>query len=344
MPSLRNLIYHMKYLYLLVSLLFISCQISPDKEVYQRSRDNILNVKNLIKEIDLGDIYLNVWARTLSTDSFLFVSDSRSLEHPINIFDKKTFKHIVSFGTIGQGPNELLRASDLYFNKEKRELYVSDWGKRCVWSFQIDSVITDAYYEPTEKFDLNNTLLPMQDHFMNDSISYSIIMFTDQKDDFEFHNMTGVVNFKTGETDIKYYNRDEFHRKQYFLAVSFADSLYAECNSLFDIMSIFDLNGNLLRTIYGPQWGTDYLECFLQSTYTKDYLFCHYSGNLYEEYVKSSKCMIFTKMGDYIATLETGYRITDISYDNEADRIVFTFDDEIQFGYLDLESIKPLLK
>ena len=54
--------------------------------------------------------------------------------------------------------------------------------------------------------------------------------------------------------------------------------------------------------------------------------------------------MIFTKMGDYIATLETGYRITCISYDSEADRIVFTFDDEIQFGYLDLESIKPLLK
>ena len=334
----------MKHHYLIASLLLVSCHISTDKEVYQSSRDNNINVKNLIQEIDLGDIYLNIWSRTLSTDSFLIVSDHESLEHPINIFDKKTFKHIVSFGTIGQGPKELTEAGDISFNKKTQELYVNDWGKRCVWSFQIDSVIKDENYEPTEKFKLYGEHLPFDDHFMNDSISYSVFMTPDQEDAFNFYDMTGIVNFKTGETDIKYYNREEFHRKQYFLAVSFTDSLYAECNSLFDIISIFDLNGNLLRTIYGPQWGTDYLACFNRSIYTKDYLFCHYDGNLYEEFVKSSKCMIFTKMGDYIATLETGYRITCISYDSEADRIVFTFDDEIQFGYLDLESIKPLLK
>lgn len=334
----------MKFLYLISSLLLVGCHISTDKEVYQSSRDNILNVKNLIKEIDLGDIYLNVWARTVSTDSFLIIGDRESLEHPINIFDKKTFKHIASFGAVGQGPNEITEMSDINFDAKSRNLYVNDLGKRCVLSFQIDSVIKDANYAPIEKYKLSSEHLPFDNHFLNDSLSYSVFMLPDEKDGYNYNDMTGIINYSSGETNIKYYNREEFHRKQYFLAVSFTDSLYAECNSLFDIISIFDLNGNLLRTIYGPQWGTDYLACFNRSIYTKDYLFCHYDGNLYEEFVKSSKCMIFTKMGDYIATLETGYRITCISYDSAADRIVFTFDDEIQFGYLDLESIKPLLK
>jgi hypothetical protein len=48
---------------------------------------------------------------------------------------------------------------------------------------------------------------------------------------------------------------------------------------------------------------------------------------------------VFDLDGNYIKTLDVGYRIWRMSVDEDNDRLFFTFDDEIQFGYLDLKGI-----
>ena len=40
--------------------------------------------------------------------------------------------------------------------------------------------------------------------------------------------------------------------------------------------------------------------------------------------------------GDYIKTLEIGYRIVDMCFDEENSRIFFSFNDMVQFGYLEI--------
>lgn len=47
--------------------------------------------------------------------------------------------------------------------------------------------------------------------------------------------------------------------------------------------------------------------------------------------------LIFNLNGDYIKTLDIGYKIVDFCYDIQNDRLVFNFEDMIQFGYIDLD-------
>ena len=49
--------------------------------------------------------------------------------------------------------------------------------------------------------------------------------------------------------------------------------------------------------------------------------------------------LIFDKEGNYIQTLETAYQVSDFCYDQEKNRLLINFNDEIQFGYLDMEGL-----
>ena len=41
--------------------------------------------------------------------------------------------------------------------------------------------------------------------------------------------------------------------------------------------------------------------------------------------------------GNYLKTLETGYKIARFCYDRDNNRILLSMDDDIQFGYLDMK-------
>ncbi|MBP5365631.1 MAG: hypothetical protein J6Y82_06885 [Bacteroidales bacterium] len=105
------------------------------------------------------------------------------------------------------------------------------------------------------------------------------------------------------------------------------------------MISLFDLKGNHKMNIYGPQWGRTHLDCFGKPTFTKDYLIALYNGEIYEQYLPTHKCLVFSKSGDYLATLELEYKTNTLCYDAENDRLIFTFDDVIQFGYLNLSDL-----
>ena len=48
---------------------------------------------------------------------------------------------------------------------------------------------------------------------------------------------------------------------------------------------------------------------------------------------------MFGLNGDYLKTLDVGFQIVSFCYDKDCDRIIMNLDDEIQFGYLDLDKI-----
>jgi hypothetical protein len=64
-----------------------------------------------------------------------------------------------------------------------------------------------------------------------------------------------------------------------------------------------------------------------------------YSGETYGRNDFATKFFIFDVSGNYIQTLETGYKILDFCYDKENNRIIMGLDDEMQFAYLDLNKV-----
>ncbi|MDR3309440.1 MAG: 6-bladed beta-propeller, partial [Tannerella sp.] len=53
----------------------------------------------------------------------------------------------------------------------------------------------------------------------------------------------------------------------------------------------------------------------------------------------ATKFFVFDLTGEYIQTIETGYRIGSFRFDKENNRLIMVFDDEIQFGYLELDGL-----
>lgn len=314
-----------------------SCHKGNEIETFQTNRDNIIDIKNKIVEIDLGDVYANKWSRPHVTDKYLIIRDHKSLDYLLHVFDKNSFKHITSFAEPGQGPLEITNIAGVNWIEETGEIYVFDFSKYNVMAFHLDSVISYPDYKPHEKYKLNKEKLAFTSVFLNDSVSYSKLMIS--RPNTNFQNMTGVINYKSGEIDIKEYDREEFYAKRYNFDASFSDSIYVECNTTLDLISIFDLNGNLKRNIYGPLWDED-IRCYCGVAITNDYIFTSFDGHDYDLHILPKKCELFHKNGNYIATLNVGYGITSLCYDKDNDRIIFAFDDEIQFGYLNLKDVK----
>ena len=329
----------LKALFLLALLVPISgCNRNTETEIYQSSRDNMLDVKHLIHEIDLGDVMVGQFAGTIIGGDYMFVFDYHAMDDAINIFDRNTYKHLVSFGETGQGPKEITRIGEPLFNRETHELYVPDFGKYVILAYNTDSVLVDKKYPPYVKFKFKSDIFGSEYYFVNDTLSYCRAIRPIGTNDFAA--MVGKYNMKTGEMKTLEYLHPDVRKKRIMLAVSFADGIYAECNYFDDLISIFDLEGNLKKNIYGPHWGTnDNTYTFVHPVFTNNYLASAYNGEDYDEHKPTKMCMIFTKSGDYVATLNIGYNIISMCYDDRNDRLIFNFNDEIQFGYLDIRDL-----
>ena len=60
--------------------------------------------------------------------------------------------------------------------------------------------------------------------------------------------------------------------------------------------------------------------------------------NILNDYLPTS-LLVFDMNGNYIRTLDVGYKMMDFCIDEDNNRAIFAFSDEIQFGYLDLEKL-----
>ena len=56
-------------------------------------------------------------------------------------------------------------------------------------------------------------------------------------------------------------------------------------------------------------------------------------------YMEQDEKQIIKLLGNYLKTLETGYQILKLCYDDEHHRLILFSYNEMQFGYLDLEGI-----
>ena len=78
-----------------------------------------------------------MWSKNGEYYKYLIISDHRSYDKLIHVFDKNNFNHITSFGYQGEGPSEITVLGHLEFNEKKREIYVADHGKHCILSYNL---------------------------------------------------------------------------------------------------------------------------------------------------------------------------------------------------------------
>lgn len=304
------------------------------------------NVQKYVKELPMEDVLMSTHSKLNIANEFLIISDWRGYDKLIHIFDKNTFQHIVSTTETGQGPNEIAYLGSVCIDEDKRKFYVFDYGKQRLFNYSIDSLIANPNYEFTTKARLDKKKYPIQMHYISDTFSIAKIVDVDTNTGGAVESF-GAWNMTTGEFKKGYRHPKQPKRALHNLAYEFTASseqgIYVMANRFYDLLTICDLNGSLKCNIYGPNWTDDITKsCHynMDVRIGKDKIFALYSGAHYQSKdFHPSKIVIFDANGNYLKTLETGFHLLSFCYDKEKHRLIFLTNDEMQFGYLDLEGI-----
>ena len=337
-----------KLLYLLFFVICLSCSDHSSTEKYQKVRNNIINVHDYVKEIEIEDVLIGSSAHLFLLSDYMIISDIRSSDKLIHVFDKNNFNYVTSIGNRGEGPDEITNMGFIGIDEAKRVLYVSDHGKQKIFCYNIDSVIMDSFYIPWVKMRMNAKQFPSEYQFINDSLCIGRVI--EPIGNSNFKPSVAKWNMETGEIEFMKYEHPGIEKKRIVCTASKENELYAEFYSNYDLITICNFDGELICNIYGPGWGdrkttrTDY---FSDGVFCDDKIFALYSGG--DSFIQDksgkiksalpTKFLVFNLNGDYLKTLETGYRISSFCYDKKNNRLILNLDDMIQFAFLDLDEL-----
>jgi len=322
------------------------CTHNSGTEKYQNKRDNIVNIHEKIKEIVIpeDDVLIGASTRLALIDDYLIIQDFYPFDKLIHLFDKNTFKYITGITSKGQGPGEIANMGIVAINKVDHTFYVSDHGNHKIFEYSLDSILSNPSYVPKMKMKMDAKVFPSGYQYINDTLSVGKII--ELLGGSKFTQSLGKWNMTTGEIKLFTYKHPEVSRYGSF-AASVEHNIYVECYACYDLMTIgsLDGDGDLKFNIYGPHWDSNQPERTVNHydgvIFCEDKIVASYSGGDWTyEYWDPTKFFIFDINGDYIKTLETGYKISDYCYDKKSNRIIMSLNDaDIQFAYLELDGL-----
>ena len=332
-----------KLLYLLFIVLCWSCTHNSKTEKYQNKRDSVVHVRKKVTEIVIpeNEVLLGILPNLYIIDNYLIISDSRSDGKLIHVFNKHTFNYVISLAERGQGPGEIANIGHIASDEVHRKFYVSDHGKQAIFSYDLDSVLTNPLYMPEVKIKMDKGLFPDRYQYINDTLSYCRII--EPIGNASFQDGVGLLNMNTGEIKRIKNKHSNLEKNRITIAVSIENGIYVEASYSYDLLTICNLDGDLKYNIYGPNWNSirDMKSHYGKVVFIKNKICasCAQGDFQTNEYIPT-KFLVFDINGNYIQTIETGYWITDYCYDEGNNRIIMCLNDaEIQFAYLDLNGI-----
>jgi len=317
----------------------LGCNPRSGTEKYQRKRNKIVNVQDRVKMV-IQDAIVPASTSLYLIDNYLLVTNWMSKDYLIQVFDRNSFDYVTSTGHFGPGPGEIANIGYIGIDESNRVFFVSDHAKQLVYKFYLDSVLANPDYLPEVKMKMSMISFPDSYKYINDTLSFARIIEPIGNNDFS--EIFAKWNMRTGEiTSINYDNPKTKKKKRATYAVSVEHGIYVQCYYKYDLMTICDLEGNLKYNIYGPNWGSDIpTQHYSQVIFSKNHILARYSGaSWFASRVFPTGILVVDLTGNYLKTLETGYRISEICYDEKNNRLILFLDEEFQFAYLDMSGL-----
>lgn len=331
------------YLTVGLSLLFVCCNSTDNSEIYQDKRDNIINVKGRLKEIIGDDVILSGRSRSYPINDYLLFEDPKSPDTIYHIFNKHTFQHIKSLGVRGQGPNEITNPSQMAIDENNNSFLIPDLGKRKIFRYSIDSVINGSNYLPEIGATMGKIQFPDRIIYFSDTLCLARVITKPSNPREYFKHSIAFWNMETGNLSFLPYSHPEIKRKRVVFNASVEDNVIVEAYNHHDLITIHDIKGNFRYNIYGSHWDNATKNDMIYFTNVMigyGRIFIAYAGGRnWTDEERATKIMVFDTVGNYISTLDVGYKIIHCSLDKENQRIIFTLDGDMLFAYLDLKDL-----
>ncbi len=303
-------------------------------------RDNVEDARL----IDISDSLPAMSAATqiyIIGDTLIF-HDTKSTDRQFHAFDIRTNRLLGSFGKFGNGPGEIANFGGIFFDDGKRILYGSNLNQWHIAGFQLDSALADTNYKAFVKTKLIGTEGPTSilrnPYFINDSLVICARLVPSE-DWTSFKNSLGYINLNTGKS---YAINDILGEKESrnAIAVSPNENLIVAVATTHDWIRFFDMDGNLKKNIYGP----DFVEkkpknmaYFHTVVITDDKIFACYNGKKILPRPEYEDIVVFNHDGEYLRSMRVYGAIWGLAYHKGTNRLYVALDGEPQFSYIQPE-------
>ena len=199
----------MKYINTILCLLVLglvsSCkQHDSGHRKYYDVRDNVIEVKQNIHNIPINNVDISNFGAPYILNDYLIISDYKSYDKLIHIFNKNTFQYLTSVGKQGQGPSEIANMGRILCNNQQNTFYVIDHGHQVLYDFPMDSVLSHFDYLPKKKANIERTEFPFMMQYESDTLSYALFMRVLNPGDY--FPAVARWNMQTGEREFMPYN------------------------------------------------------------------------------------------------------------------------------------------
>lgn len=328
------------YACFLIIFTFFRCKTNNDQktDIYQNQRETIINVKNNINDIETK--FIIGYPGLCIVDTFLIVTDNKNSDKGIHIFNKNTFKFLRSTGTIGRGPGEIGRYGEITTDKNnKRMFWMSDYGKQVMWRFNLDSVLKNDKYKPSQGINFGLKFFMIRYEFLNDSIILGKALEAINDNSYVEH--MAKLNINTNRiTKYGYMHPEAVGKKSRSgFTLSLKNNVYINTYFFSDLLTICNLDGSLKRNIYGPHWHKNKknkIEYFGRTDIINNNIIVAYNGEVgffinkfkRPESNNATKFMVFDLDGNYKKTIETGHHFIRFCIDEEKSRVIVYFEDK----------------
>ena len=300
------------------------------------ARDNIVKITtDKIVSLDDNLPIMHTCGIMLCGDTLLF-DDHINDEFKFTAYDISQGKVIGRFGKPGNGPGELANYGGSFFDRNSQILYMNEANQGKMLGFYLPDAIADSEYSPFVKFDMdfhgpgNAYSTP---HYLNDSTVVCATLVVNKKaNSLSSHiGRLNLINQSVTELD----TLPDTDNIRYVTAVSpEQDKIYATGRNK-DEIRIYTINGELLRTIYGPDYDEKVVN---RKKYFSEAEFC--GDNIMSIYAagkenKGQDIVVMDRDGMYVKTLRFSIPLHDIKYHKKTDRLYISTDATPQFGYIE---------
>lgn len=267
---------------------------------------------------------------------YLIVYSPLLRDKKVDIYDKNSFKHLVSTGISGAGPGEITAPGPILVDIDKGCFWVCDFGKLLMYKFSLDSIINIPDYKPSFSYKLPTGVGFLGFYFKDsDTIIASSLQLAEKQIKLKNICLSNQTLSPTNYDVPSLIKSDNYYSGMYdFYSMPFTKTLV--CGYYFsDLLLFLDEQGNILKSIEGPM-GINKLDkpdahnscklAYSQVTGNDKYIFALFNGNPRNaqniEGSSGKYIRIFNSKGDYIKTLELEDNLAEICYDADKKRII----------------------
>ena len=321
-----------------VMLSAFSCHTNNCKEQWQDERNMIEEAK--IVSIDDSLPPMHAFTHIFIYGDTMIFHDYKSTDRQFLGYDLDEGKCLGWFGIFGNGPGEIANFGTCFFDPYKRIFYGMDGNQWNISGFELDKALKDSTYRAFTKASMAALELrvPVQSVFFHNDSTILCHLYEMNENWTKSVQRLGRLDIETGKTEII----EEFLPEEdarFGMDISFEDSLVWVTHHTNDRIDLLNLDGKLIKTIYGPDYHNPRLHMiyyFYDPVFCGDKICVVYHGKYDPTFSFGRDILMFDLEGNYLKTLRCEMPITDIAYHEKTDRLYVCTNGDPQFGYIQL--------